>query len=94
MRKEAEKVVASPTLYDKVPVHPFPDVRACFVEDAHSARYETHCAEVQTEQAQQAQQRVASAHEGGNIAGTPGGSDKGSVDMMPKEEISGVSDEL
>ena len=51
VRKESEKVVSTPALYAKVPVLPFPDVRACFVQDAHSARYETHCSEAQQAQA-------------------------------------------
>lgn len=49
VRKESEKIVANPALYEKVAMLPFPDVRACFVADAHSARYETHCSEVQAQ---------------------------------------------
>lgn len=50
MRKESEKVVATPSLLAQVPVLDVPDVRACFLQDATAARYETHCSETAVQQ--------------------------------------------
>lgn len=47
MRKEAEKVAASPSLSAAVLELSVPDVRECFVHDAAAgtASYKTHCAD-------------------------------------------------
>lgn len=47
VRKESEKVAASPELLQKVSPVPVPDVRACFKRDEAQgvARYETRCAD-------------------------------------------------
>jgi hypothetical protein len=47
VRKEAEKLMASPEQYQLVAALPVPDVRACFLRDeaAGVSKYETHCAD-------------------------------------------------
>jgi hypothetical protein len=53
VRKEAEKLVASPEQYRLVVALPVPDVRACFLRDeaAGLSKYETHCADSAVAQA-------------------------------------------